>query len=91
MKFVNKNVSLSEKINQIKLLIEVLKPHLLCVYQSWLNCHISDISVELSYCHLLKKDKSDGRIGIAFYIRKNRNYEYKNMRSNNELYLRVEN
>jgi hypothetical protein len=44
----------------------------------WLNCGISDSEVELSDCHLLRKDRSDGRIGggIAFYIRKNRNFEY---------------
>ncbi len=85
MKILHMNArSLSSKIDEIRLLIEELKPDLFCVCESWLNCDISDIEVELSDYHLLRKDRSDGRIGggIAFYIRKNRNFEYE--RINNE-------
>jgi hypothetical protein len=70
--------SLGSKLDEIKVLIEELKPDLFCVSETWFNRDISDIEVQINEYFLIRNDRSDGRAGggVAVYIRQNRNFEF---------------
>lgn len=63
--------SIINKIDECRLMVNLLSPHILCVSESWLKPDISDIEIEINGYNSYRKDRI-GRTGggILVYIKK---------------------
>ena len=65
--------SIFSKFDEFKLIINELKPDIICMTETWLNSTVTDKEIELTNYCLYRKDRQIGRGGgIAVFINKSR-------------------